>query len=121
MLIISTLRVVITTAVPLVARALMKKYHLEHAELIESALQKVVVKAVGYTEEQAAKKLAGSNITQIGSGNAKLEMAAGFALDLIKAQNLPQKSADEVKKLIEAHLGMSGTGATAPADPKPGA
>lgn len=96
------LGLIVTAAIPIVVRWLVKKLKLEHDGLIEAEIHKLLDLGVAYAEEQGHKAIKAK--LDAPSGNQKLDLAAEFVLGVMRDRKLPERGADAIKALLEARL-----------------
>ncbi len=99
---ITALGLILAAAVPLVAKAVARKYHLENEQIIADRTQDVVQLGVQFVEEQLAKR-AKAGLDKPTS-DEKIDIATAFILNQLKESKLPERSASTIKNLIEAKL-----------------
>lgn len=110
-----------TVFVGLLFRKLAKKWHLESAMAYEGKVDELVIKGIQAAEQKslAAVKKGGEKTPN----EKKLEEALKFVNSQLTSLKLPQKAADQLSYLIEAHLyaGAKGKQPALPASDTPAA
>ena len=91
-----------TVFVGLLFKRLAKKWHLEAALVYEDKVDELVIKGIKAAEQKslAAVKKGGEKTPN----EKKLEEALQFVNSQLASLKLPQKAADQLSNLIEAHL-----------------
>lgn len=103
---------IVTAALPLVIKYVVRKYKLEGDLIHENQIEDLALKGIHFAEEQASKKLKAAAGATKPNSSEKMNHATQFVLAQIEARKLPERSAEYIQNLIESKIaGVKGAGA----------